>query len=139
MPSLEAIQASLIATIRDGPDALDPDRFAGPVDRVLLGLQMHAATIHRARLVALETCFPKTRAAMGVDAFRAACNAYVDTAEARASDLNWIGRGFVGFLAKDWGDAEFAYIASLEWTRLEPYTAIGETEPNIRHPGLDPG
>ncbi|MGL5838031.1 MAG: HvfC/BufC family peptide modification chaperone [Sphingorhabdus sp.] len=119
MPTLEQIQASLIATIREGPDALDPELFEGPIDRVLLGLQTHAATIHRARLVALETCFPRTRAALGEEAFRAACNAYVETAEARACELNWLGREFPNFLHLLIGDANIIETALQEWKGVE--------------------
>ena len=65
MLSLKAAQANFIATINDGPDALDHSLFDGPIDRVMLGLKAHANTISHARLVALEETFPLTRQALG--------------------------------------------------------------------------
>ena len=50
MLSLEAIEANFIDTINNGPDVLDPALFAGPLDRVLIGLKTHANTISHARL-----------------------------------------------------------------------------------------
>ena len=57
MLSLEAIEAKFIDTINNGPDVLDPALFAGPLDRVLIGLKTHANTISHARLTALEATF----------------------------------------------------------------------------------
>ena len=61
MSSLDRAQANFIATINDGPDALDPELFSGPIDRVLLGLKAHANTISHARLVALKRLSPYAR------------------------------------------------------------------------------
>jgi hypothetical protein len=98
MHMLEAAQANFVATINQGPDALDPTLFAGPINRVLLGLKAHANTINHARLVALEDSFPLTRQEMGEAAFNTLSRDYVETDEARACDSNSIGRHFADFL-----------------------------------------
>lgn len=119
MHSLEAAQANFIATINDGPDALDQSLFAGPLDRVLLGLKAHANTINHARLVALEETFPLTRQACGEAQFNQLVRAFVETAEARASDNNHIGQHFSAFL----DEPAKAELAAIEWAWLESYHA----------------
>ena len=98
MLSVKAAQANFITTINDGPDALDQTLFAGPIDRVLLGLKAHANTISHARLVALEETFPLTRQALGNEQFNQLSRGYVETADARACDANTIGFDFPRFL-----------------------------------------
>ena len=82
------VQQCLIDTIREGPEALDPTLFAGERERVLLGLQTHANTINRARLRALEATVPEMRDAMGAEEFRLLCDAFIETEEGRASEIN---------------------------------------------------
>jgi hypothetical protein len=100
MPSLADIQNSFIATINDGPSVLDPELFAGPIDRVLLGLKAHANTINHARLVALEETFPLTRKHIGDEAFNQLSRDFVETDAARCCDNEGIGRPFPDFLRK---------------------------------------
>ncbi len=123
MFSLEAAQANFIATINQGPEALDHTMFAGPLERVLLGLKAHANTISHARLVALEESFPLTRKAMGNEAFNRKSRAYVETATARACDSNAIGRSFAEFLQISGEDTAHCDLAAIEWTWLESYHA----------------
>lgn len=119
MPSLSDSQGNFIDTINGGPDRLDPTLFAGPQDRILLGLKAHANTISHARIVALEETFPLTRQHLGQAAFHLAACDFVETDAARASDVNRIGSGFPYFL----NDAATADLARIEWAWLESYHA----------------
>jgi hypothetical protein len=123
MPSLEYSQANFIATINDGPDALNNHLFDGPLDRVLLGLKAHANTISHARLVALEETFPLTRQALGDAAFNALSREFVETEEARACDNNGLGRCFSGYLQSVDAEPHVADLAAVEWAWLTSYHA----------------
>jgi hypothetical protein len=119
MPSFADAQTNFIDTINNGPDQLDPSLFAGPADRVLLGLKAHANTISHARIVALEETFPLTRQHLGEASFNAFAREYVETIIARASDTNRIGARFSGFL----DDPSASELAQIEWAWLESYHA----------------
>jgi hypothetical protein len=123
MFSLEEAQANFIATINQGPDALNHALFAGPIDRVLLGLKAHANTISHARLVALEDSFPLTRAALGDEQFNQLSRAYVETAEAAARDNNSIGECFPQFLKISGIGAAEVDLSAIEWAWLQSYHA----------------
>ena len=118
-PSLSDAQANFIDTINDGPDKLDPALFAGPPDRILLGLKAHAYTISHARIVALEETFPLIRQHLGDAAFNALARDFVETETAKASDANLIGFGFPACL----GDPATRELAQIEWAWLESYHA----------------
>ncbi len=119
MPSLSDTQTNFIDTINDGPDRLDPTLFAGPPDRILLGLKAHANTISHARIVALEETFPLTRQHLGDAAFNALAREFVESDVAQASDVNRIGLGFPDYLS-DFATRE---LAQIEWIWLESYNA----------------
>jgi hypothetical protein len=123
MFSLENAQANFIATINDGPDALDQNLFNGPVDRVLLGLKAHANTISHARLVALEESFPLTRETLGEERFNQLSREYTETAVARACDNNSIGKYFGAFLSRVGAELTMIDLAAIEWAWLESYHA----------------
>jgi hypothetical protein len=123
MLSLTEIQNNFIATINEGPDALDPALFDGPIDRVLLGLKAHANTISHARLVALEETFPLTREYLGEAAFNRISRNYAETPTARASDNNSIGTDFPAFLALTGADQTAVELARVEFAWLESYHA----------------
>ncbi len=119
MPSFADAQTNFIDTINDGPDRLDPALFAGPPDRVLLGLKAHANTISHARIVALEETFPLTRQHLGEVAFNTIAREFVETDTAKASDANRIGFGFADCLS----DPATTELAQIEWAWLESYHA----------------
>jgi hypothetical protein len=123
VPTLADAQAIFIDTINNGPAALDPDLFAGPIDRVFLGLKAHANTISHARLVALEETFPMTRCALGEGRFNDLCRNYCETSSARASDANIIGANFTDFLRHHIDDFQVIDLASIEWEWLSAYNA----------------
>jgi hypothetical protein len=123
MLTLDLAQANFIITINEGPDALDGRLFAGPIDRVFLGLKAHANTISHARLVALEETFPLTRQALGDAAFNSLSREFIETKAARASDNNGIGRGFSGYLRRSGSVPEIEDLAAIEWAWLESYHA----------------
>jgi hypothetical protein len=123
MQTLDSQLKNFIAIIKHGPDMLEPDLFAGPVDRVMLGLMAHANTISHARLVALEDSFPRTRNAMGDATFNQLSRAYCDTPAACASDLNQIGTGFLDFLDSHSQDIRMSDLAHIEWAWLKSYHA----------------
>jgi Putative DNA-binding domain len=124
MYSLNDAQAIFIETLNKGPDRLDPCLFAGPPDRVLLGLKAHANTINHARIVALEDTFPLTRQHLGDAAFNMLAREFIETDIAKASDANNIGRNFPDMLS----DPVTTELARIEWAWLESYHAA-EAEP----------
>jgi hypothetical protein len=119
MPSLTDAQTNFIDTINDGPDRLDPALFAGPPDRILLGLKAHANTVTHARIVALEETFPLTRQHLGDATFNALARDFAETDAARASDASRIGLGFPYCLS----DPATTELAQIEWAWLESYHA----------------
>jgi hypothetical protein len=119
MSSLADAQNNFIDTINYGPDRLDPALFAGPPDRVLLGLKAHANTISHARIVALEETFPLTRQHLGDAVFNALVRDFVESAAAKACDANRIGLGFPDCLS----DPAISELAQIEWAWLESYHA----------------
>jgi Putative DNA-binding domain len=119
MASLADAQNNFIETINDGPDRLDPSLFAGPPDRILLGLKAHANTISHARIVALEETFPFTRQHLGEVAFNTIARDFAETDTAKASDANRIGLGFPDCLS----DPATKKLAQIEWAWLESYHA----------------
>lgn len=119
MSSLADAQTNFIDTINEGPNRLDPRLFAGPPDRVLLGLKAHANTISHARIVALEETFPLTRQHLGDASFNTLARDFVETGVARASDVNRIGSGFPDLLS----DPTARELAQIEWAWLESYHA----------------
>ena len=123
MPSLADAQTGFVATINDGPSALDPSLFAGDPERVILGLKAHANTISHARLVALEDTFPRTREAMGDSEFNQLSRSYCDTAIARALDSNAIGTHFAAHLVAADVEAATIDLARIEWLWLDSYDA----------------
>lgn len=116
---LNETQRRFIDTINHGPERLDPALFAGPLDRVLLGLQAHANTINHARIVALEETYPLTRRHLGETAFHRQAQIFVETDAARACDLNRIGHYFPEHLT----DSQTRELAHIEWAWLECYHA----------------
>lgn len=123
MPSLFDAQRNFIATINEGPEALDPALFSGAPERVILGLKAHANTISHARLVALEESFPLTRSEIGEARFNSLCRDYVETAEAKASDIALIGRHFPAFLEHAQTEWALCDLSAIEWAWLESYHA----------------
>jgi len=123
MPSLADAQSGFVATINEGPSALDPALFAGDPQRVILGLKAHANTISHARLVALEGTFPLTREAMGDEGFNELSRSYCDTAQARASDSNSIGAHFTQYMMESDVTASLIDLAHIEWLWLVSYDA----------------
>jgi len=123
MPSLADAQTNFIDTINDGPDRLDPALFAGPPERILLGLKAHANTISHARIVALEETFPLTRQHLGEVAFNTIARDFAETDTAKASAANRIGLGFPDCLS----DPATRELAQIEWAWLESYHAAEAT------------
>ncbi len=120
-------QNNFIDTINQGPNALDPDLFDGPIDRVMLGLKAHANTISHARLIALEETFPMTREAMGEDIFNDLTREYVELDHVKMHDNSQLGIGFEKFIRPTCAP-EIADLAAIEWAWLDSYNAA-EAEP----------
>jgi hypothetical protein len=123
MLTLNQAQQDFVHIINEGPAALSDGLFAGPIDRVLLGLKAHANTISHARLVALEESFPLTRQHLGEAEFNQLSRDFTETAEAQASDNNQISAGFAQFLASKQADQNAVELAQIEWAWLQSYHA----------------
>jgi hypothetical protein len=114
---------NFIDTINDGPTALHPSLFSGPVDRVMLGLKAHANTINHSRLVALEQTFPLTRDHLGEAAFHQIGRDFIETTPAKACDANRLGETFAEFMRANVKCAAASDLAGIEWAWLESYHA----------------
>ncbi len=123
LPRFENDQSNFIDTINEGPSRLDFRVFAGDESRILLGLKAHANTINHARLVAIEETFPRTRKAIGDARFNALSRGYCEMPDARASDTNNIGCGFLGYISTQDIASDIADLARIEWAWLESYNA----------------
>jgi hypothetical protein len=124
--SFEQAQSAFIATLNNGPAALNPTLFAGTQNRVLLGLKAHANTISHARLIALEDSFPLTRAMLGDARFNTLSRQFCETVIARASDTNRIGVGFADFLLPH-VVPDMIDLVRIEWAWLESYHSADAT------------
>lgn len=133
MSSLSKQLENFVDTINQGPATLNPALFAGPVDRVMLGLKAHANTISHARLVALEETFPMARAEMGQATFNGLSRLYAETEIARSSDNNMIGASFTDFLATQNVDPACLDLTRIEWAWLESYHAAEAQPLQLEH------
>lgn len=130
MSPLEHLQSTMAATLAHGPQHLEPWLFAGPEERLLLGLKAHANTISHARLVAIEDTFPLTREAMGHGGFHMLSRAYLDLPGTTARPLADIGFAFPSFLAArsvgygmvDLARAEWAWLTTHRAAEARPFT-----------------
>lgn len=120
---LEDAQRAMMRAIDLGPAELPEGLFAGTLNRVLLGMKVHANTISHARLVALEDTFPRTRALMGHDRFNERSRRFAGLPGATAEPLAEIGKGFPNFLAEVGEPAPAVGLARFEWLWLEAYHA----------------
>ena len=111
-------QAAMQATLAHGPSRLPPSLFAGPTQRILLGLKAQANSIAHARFVAIEETYPRTRALIGAEAFHAVAERHLTSPETLARPLATIGEGFAVQL---FGAAQD--LARLEWVWLRAHGA----------------
>lgn len=123
----ESGQSAIMAALEHGPDHMPFNLFAGPRERVLIGMKVHANTISHARLVALEETFPRTREALGHDRFNADSRRFLSSAEVAARPLMQIGAGFDTFLAAHSASPDTAELARFEWHWLAAYHAPDAT------------
>ncbi len=134
MRTLDDIQNSLIATINNGPETINPALYSGPIDRVLLGLRSHANTNSFAQLTALEDCFPLTRVFYDTHDFHQLCRAYCATDTARAADINAITEGLISFMTSQNVPTDVVELAQVEYAWLHSYhapDAVSLTLPDI--------
>ena len=134
MHALDDIQNSLITTINNGPDVINPALYSGPIDRVLLGLRSHANTNSFAQLTALEDSFPLTRKFYGTADFHQLCRSYCATDAARAADINAITQGLISFMTSQNMAADVMELAQVEYAWLHSYhapDAVSLTLPDI--------
>jgi hypothetical protein len=128
MNRLDHGQKAMMRALDRGPAHLPGDLFAGPVDRVLAGMKVHANTISHARLVALEETYPRTREVMGHERFNAHSRAFIERDEARRRDLAEIGEDFGQFLFARGESTGCCDLARFEWIWLRAYHAA-DAEP----------
>lgn len=121
-PMLERDQTAIAAALREGPERLPHDLFAGDRVLVLRAMTVHANTISHARLVALEETFPCTRDWLGEADFNRLSRTFLDRGGAKGSAHAQIGAGFPDFLMRESG-ALAADMARVEWAWLTAYHA----------------
>lgn len=116
-------QSAMMAALEHGPHYLPQHLFAGPPERVLIGMKVHANTISHARLVALEDTYPRTRTVLGAERFNAECRRFLACPGVAARPLTQIGAGFAEFLADHLPCRKGADLARFEWHWLTAYHA----------------
>ncbi len=124
---LEGGQSAMMQALDHGPAYLPDGLFAGPPERVLAGMKVHANTISHARLVALEETFPRTREHIGDDRFNAHSRLFIQQPGVTAAALAEIGAEFPAFLIEAGEGAGAADLARFEWCWLTAYHAADAT------------
>lgn len=118
-----AAQLAMARSIEQGPPACPTEMFEGGTERVLLGMMVHANTISHARLVALESSFPRTRAAMGEARFNALSRAFLGSGHGHDCPLALIGAALPAWLGADPQKGSFAQLAAFELAYREAWGA----------------
>lgn len=121
MSDLARQQQAIMDALAQGPVALPDNVIAGPRERALMAMKVHANTIWHARLVALEDTFPRTRDNLGEGRFNQLSRAFLDLPQTGAVPLAQIGRDFPAFLVDH--DPAAAALAALEWAWLTSFHA----------------
>jgi len=111
---LDGGQSAVMQALDRGPAYLPEGIFAGPPERVLAGMKVHANTISHARLVALEETFPRTREHLGHDQFNAHSRLFIQQPGVTAAALADIGANFPAFLLEAGEGADAADLARFE-------------------------
>ena len=123
MQWLDGDQSAIMQALDFGPAYLPEGVFAGPQERVMAGMKVHANTISHARLVALEDTFPRTREHIGHDRFNAHSRLFIQQPGVTTAALTDIGAGLPVFLRETGECAGVADLARFEWCWLESYHA----------------
>ncbi len=116
-----------------GPDFVPDDLFAGSRPAQFRALKAYANTISHGRFAALENSFPKTREAIGKEAFHALAETFL-AGEVLMRPIRMIGEGFPALLEMSAPAA--ADIADSEWAMLMAHGAADAealTPDAIRH------
>lgn len=121
MPSLADGQSRFIACLQKGPAHFPDDLFAEDADRALLGLKAHANTVSHARLVALESAYPKLHEHMGHEPFHTISRDYIEQDHILTLDMNNIAADFPDFLAKRGFSETEVDLARIEWAWIKGY------------------
>lgn len=120
MPTPPDKRAAMKTALDRGPDFVPDDLFDGSRPAQFRALKAYANTISHGRFAALENSFPKTRDAIGKEAFHALAERFL-VGEVLARPLRLIGKGFPALLAQD--DAVSADLADSEWAMLMAHGA----------------
>ncbi len=123
MPSLADGQDQFMTCLQKGPGHFPSDLFSESDDRALLGLKAHANTVSHARLVALETAYPKLHDHMGHETFHAVSRDYIEQDHILTCDMNSIARDFPDFLTQNGHGAGETDLARVEWSWIESYNS----------------
>lgn len=123
MRSLDNNQRAMMQALDLGPDHLPDDLFAGPHERVLVGMKVHANTISHARLAALEETFPRTRDVIGHERFNQHSRLFLQQPGVTGQALSGIGAGFDHFLMAMGESPGVADLALFEWLWLQAFHA----------------
>jgi hypothetical protein len=105
--------------LRFGPGYCPPDLFDGSVPAIVRGLKVHANNISHARHVALEETYPRLIRLMGLEAFHAVAEVFLERDRVTSRPLDAIGEGFAQLL----GDSSHRNLARAEWAWLESFHA----------------
>lgn len=120
MPTPPDPRAAMKTALDRGPDFVPEDLFAGSRPAQFRALKAYANTISHGRFAALENTFPKTRAAIGEEAFHALAEQFL-TGEVLMRPIRSIGKGFAALLEKE--DSIAADLADSEWAMLMAHGA----------------
>lgn len=126
---------SLHQALRFGPGYCPRELFEGSVPAIVRGLKVHANNISHARHVALEETYPRLLELMGIAAFHAAAEAFLESDGVTCRSLDTIGEGFEKLL----DDPTHRNLARAEWAWLDAFHAAeGEALALAALAGIDP-
>lgn len=115
MPTPPDKRAAMKTALDRGPDFVPDDLFDGSRPAQFRALKAYANTISHGRYTALENSYPKTREAIGKQAFHRYAEIFL-TGEVLSRPLRLIGNGFPALLAQD--NPAAADLADSEWAML---------------------
>ena len=128
-PSLASMQAGVMAMIRGGAVAGEPDALIVGDDRGTAAERVEVyAFMYRARIAeALESQFPRLAKLVGADGFGELAAAYIAEEPSRHPSLRYVGQRLPAWLAaRRSSPSVVAGLAALEWARTDVFDLADE-------------
>lgn len=120
--------AAFHQALRLGPGYCPPDLFDGSVPAIVRGLKVHANNISHARHIALEETYPRLAREMGLEAFHAVAELFLEQEAVLGRSLDGLGKGFDELIDelthRDLARAEWAWLQSFHAAEADALTLV---------------